>query len=172
MVSQRLAVVTHHNRKMRHRPFFDRHYADRWRCSRRVTIDHLAPPGICSLETGKQDPESRRLHLVHARVAASRLDNLILAPPAILPERTDPVCQLRVRRENRTAVAQGAEILGRIETEGRDVAKAPDHRARDARTMSLRAIFQDRDVATARAIYNGPEPGHVDRPAIEVRRND
>jgi hypothetical protein len=86
---------------------------------------------------------------------------------AVVTQRAHDRRHLGVVGHERAAVAQGAEVLRRVEAEAGGVAERPGARAVEARPVSLGGVLEQRYVPGRRA-----DLGHRRRPAVEVDRHD
>ena len=78
--------------------------------------------------------------------------------PAVVGQRPNPIGQLRPRRDDRARVAEGAQVLPRIEAEAGRVAERPGPAAVPFRTVSLRGVFDDENPGLC---GDGQKTGHV-----------
>jgi hypothetical protein len=113
------------------------------------------------------DLEDRRLHRVEARIEAhARVDVLDGRSP--VPQQADLLRQRVVVRGDRAAVAVGAEVFSRIETE----ASGDTHRSAPPSLVGgavrLRRVLDDVQFAIAR---HRQQRIHVGRLAVEVNRH-
>ncbi len=122
-----------------------------------VGVGDGAAARIVGVEMAQFDAQQGRLHLVQPAVDAGKIADQALAP-AILPSGRDTLRQLGIVGRDDATVAEGAQVLGRIEAVGGDVAVATDQPATDRRTVRLGAVLDHLD---AMAVGDGTDPLHV-----------
>src|SRR5262245_49188016 len=85
-------------------------------------------------------PQNRRLHLVEPRVDA-RLDVMIAIDLAAVPQPPQAFGKRPITGDDRAAVAERSEILGRVEAERAGDANGPHRTAGGGREVRLAAVF-------------------------------
>ena len=84
---------------------------------RGILCRHLLPRGIQFRQGREQDPQEGCLDFVEAAVHAPRDLHLVLGLPAVLAQLAQTGRQAGITTTHRPAIAQGAKVLRRIETE-------------------------------------------------------
>ena len=128
--------------------------------------DGSAPSHPC-IETRQLHVEDRRLDLVQPGVASFQhapVASLI----AVHAEQPDRGRMLLVSREHEPSVTVGAEILGGVEAERRQITGGADFAPLEARTVRLGAVLDQRDAQLAAGRGQGQG---VQRMAVQVRRD-
>ncbi len=112
--------------------------------------------------------ENRRLQIVEPRVDA-RLDVMIAVGLAAVAQPLDRVGERAIAGDDGAAVAERAEVLGRVEAERAGDADRADRPSAARREMRLAAVLDDREVVSRGDRF---DRGHVGRLAVEVHRQD
>ena len=99
------------------------------------------------------DRQRRRLELVQTRDGRLTLADVLLAP-AIHAQRPRAFGHLRVAGEDRAAVAERAEVLGRVEAERGRVAEGANTLARVLGAVRLGAILEHLEPVRSRALHD------------------
>jgi hypothetical protein len=124
----------------------------------------LGPPG----EVLQADPQDRRLQLVEPAVDPGLV---VAVPVALAPvaEPPQPGCELRLAHQEGPPVAEGTEVLGRVERQRSARTQGPRRATFVARAMGLARVLDDRD-------RTGPGTGqdrfHVRGLAVEMHGKD
>src|SRR6185312_4708953 len=87
-----------------------------------ITLRHAPAPRDILVEMAQLHPQQRGLDLVQSRVDALE-QVVVLRVGAVVAQRRDTLRQSRVAGHDGAPVAQGAEVLGRVEAEGGRVAE-------------------------------------------------
>src|SRR5438309_11936300 len=93
--------------------------------TRVVTVSTGLPSCIVSRQGSELDPEDRRLDGVETRIDADPGADIPLAP-AIFPNFAQRSRESGIIGDDHAAVAEGAEILGRVEAEACDIPERAD----------------------------------------------
>src|SRR5207237_9474077 len=104
-----------------------------------VALRGLPPQPVPLRDLREEQAERRRLELVEARVVADELEVALVAR-AVEAEQADPLAELLVGDRDQAAVAERAEVLRRVEGEGRGDAGRRD----PLRSEGLRRVLDDR----------------------------
>src|SRR5947208_11485096 len=86
-----------------------------------VTTGHLAARCYLLVQMAKPHRQNRRVKLIEPAVLARDIA-VVMLKPAILADGPALFRERRVISDHGAAVSERAQILGRIETEGRDIA--------------------------------------------------
>ena len=135
----------------------------------RVPADDLPPPLVPLVETGEPDAEDGGLELVEARVPASCDVRSVLLRPAVLAQRAHALVDRGIVRDHRAAVADGGEVLRRVEAERGRVAEGPRPPPAAPRPGGLRAVLDDGDAPPSAEL---DDPLDVAHQPVEVRGDD
>jgi hypothetical protein len=125
-------------------------------------------PGIVLLEPRQPQVEHRRLQAVEAAVGAD-LDVVVARGLAMVGEPEDLPHQVGVHAGDAAGVAEGAEVLGRVEAPGRQIAERADAPPLVLRAVRLRRVLDQPEAARA---AEGADRVGVERPAVEVDADD
>src|SRR5438552_9265679 len=98
---------------------------------------------VPAIEMTKLYGQSRRLQGVQATVSPAVAHGVVLVCLAVAAELPYGPCDLLVPGDDGAPVTERAEVLGRIETEGRGVAHRAGTLPAIRRPMRLRAVFDD-----------------------------
>jgi len=131
------------------------------RCNRAAAIG----PGIEMRQLGPQDGSLDR---VEARIHALHLVH-VFHPAAIVAQHADAVGQIGAVRGDRTAIAQGAQVLAGIEAPAHHIAMRADAAPLVARAMGLGGILDHRKAVLTRQRKDRVKVGRL---AVEVNRQD
>lgn len=107
-----------------------------------VPIRNEPPAAIVIVQRGQSHAQNRRLQLIQPRID-SELPAHVPALPAVLAHRPQGVQMALVRPYHRAAITERTEILGRVETEGSEVAPRTDTAPAKTGTVRLCAVFND-----------------------------
>jgi dTDP-glucose 4,6-dehydratase len=133
-----------------------------------ITRSDLPTPRVPSVEVRKLGQQYGRLHLVHAAIVDSVQRHMILWVPAVLPQQLDSGRDACIVRHDRPGVADGAQVLRRIEAEGCRPPEAAGFFSVADRAMSLRAILDHRDAVS---VGDAQQMRHVVQQSIKMRYN-
>src|SRR5439155_14330445 len=134
-----------------------------------VRASQLAPALVPLRKPTELDAEDGRLDLVEARVVSN--DRVVVARRlSVLAERTELLCQPIVVRRDAPGFAVRAKVLRAIEREAVHAAtRAGLLAVVEKRTVRLRRVFDDHDVAVLRDLAKRLQ---VDGAAIQVNGDD
>ena len=123
---------------------------------------------IVGIEMRQLRSQDRRLQRIEARIHAGDVADIALAP-AIFAQLRDALGERCVVGHHHAAIADGAQILGRIKAEGGDVAEAAEPPVAEPRAVRLGAILDDPRAVPPRKIEDRVEIGGL---AVEMDRHD
>ncbi len=133
-----------------------------------VGLGQTPPRRRGGAELRQPGPEDRRLQLVEAAVHAA----LVVVVAARLPAVAEPAQAIGERAivgGDRAAVAQRAQVLGRVEAERRGGRAAADRPTIGRGQVRLTGVLDDRESMTVR---HPADRRHVGRLAVEMDRDD
>jgi hypothetical protein len=125
-----------------------------------VALGRLAAQARPVVEVPQEDAQHRGLDLVEPRVVADVVE-VDLVARAVEPEPADAFAELRIVGRDEAAVAEGEEVLGRIEAVRRGDARLPDTR----RAEGLSGVLDERRPERRKL-------GERGRPAEEMHGHD
>ena len=129
-----------------------------------VAGGNLAATGVVGVDVFQLHAKQRGLQFVEAVVGA--LDEvLIFLVRAVVAQGADHVGQLLVLAVERAGVAEGTEVLARVEAEGRGIAPGAGLDAADMSTVGLSGVFEQKEAALAAELR---DRGHVGELAVEM----
>ena len=143
----------------------------RWRNCCRVTSEDATAFRVPCVDMNELHRQHRRLHLVAPAVAAERQLLPKLRRPAVEAKLLDAPGNLTVVGGYRAGIAERAEVLGRIETERRDVAERTRAAPGMHGTMRLCAVFENSHVGAPDRVEAASKRRNVDHDSIKVGRD-
>ena len=102
-------------------------------------------PPIPGIEAWQSDAQERRLKLIEPTVPPLHLVRA-LGSRAVVSKQADAICQVRVGGGDSASVAQGTEVLGRIEAETSRMAKCSTTACAVTPAVRLRGVFHHEQV--------------------------
>ncbi|MNX91376.1 hypothetical protein D3C86_1234510 [compost metagenome] len=127
-----------------------------------------AAPRVVRRQVGQLHAQDGGLDLVQPRVRARQAADVAILP-AVFAQPPDLLGDLGRGRRDAAAVADGAQVLGRVEAEGGRIAEGADLAPVKLRAVGLRAVLDHLEAVTPGELH---DPGHVGRVAVDVDRDD
>jgi len=122
-----------------------------------------------SVQTGKhRSAEYSRLQLIEPAVVPDDFVP-VLVRLAVIAEHSGSFTPFTIFRENRAAIAERAQVLGRIETNRRDLARCSGRGSARVRSDRLRAVLDNVDLVLFADL---PQQNYIQRVTKEMNRDE
>ena len=166
--AQPVAVLAKRDRQVDHRAVAAIDETDPAPRGGLVAIEDAPAFRIVGVEMRQHGREDRGLDLVHPRIAAPGMRDLVFRRPAILLKPPHGRDKVGIAGDHRAAVTHRTEVLGRIETEGRDIAHRTGHPVADVRAVRLGTILDDHDIRETGPVHRRTQRGNIHRISVKV----